>query len=90
MIHGISWGDSWHFMGKLLSCRCCFCLCVSFFCCASVTDVEAEHERCCMILGICERGAVGNGKLHIYIYTYMGVSNNSDTPKWMIYNGNPY
>ena len=80
MIHGISWGDSWHFMGKVLSCRCCFCLFVSFSCCASVTDVEAEHERCCMILGICERGAMAMVSF-ICIYIYMGVSENSGTPK---------
>ena len=26
----------------------------------------------------------------IYIHVYMGVSKNSGTPKWMVYNGNPY
>ena len=26
----------------------------------------------------------------VYIYIYMGVSKNKGTPKWMVYNGNPY
>ena len=28
--------------------------------------------------------------VYIYIHVYMGVSKNSGTPKWMVYNGNPY
>ena len=40
-------------------------------CCASDSDVEAEHERCCMILGICERGAMAMvGFIYMYIYVY--------------------
>ena len=26
----------------------------------------------------------------LYIYINMGVSKNTDTPKWMVYNGKPY
>ena len=26
----------------------------------------------------------------MYIYIYMGVSKNNGTPKWIVYNGNPY
>ena len=28
--------------------------------------------------------------IFIYIYIYMGVSKNTGTPKWMVYNGKPY
>ena len=26
----------------------------------------------------------------LYVFTNMGVSKNSGTPKWMVYNGKPY
>ena len=32
----------------------------------------------------------GRGPHPIYIYIYMGVSKNTGTPKWMLYNGKPY
>ena len=34
--------------------------------------------------------ANADGSSGFAIFIYMGVSKNSDTPKWMVYNGKPY
>ena len=34
--------------------------------------------------------SIFNSIQYSYIYIYMDVSENSGTPKWMVYNGKPY
>ena len=53
--------------------------------------VYLGHKKRLITLTLASKIEASSGKQgNEYIYIYMGVSENSGTPKWMVYNGKPY